>query len=139
MNRNEKLREQLKEKNKELPSEKKVNMAYSSMKSVKLKAKTKKKPLPAVASSVNEEILKFWAEKQEKMQVWKSEIEETKKHNQRMQQQQARQDKKKRKVDFEKYTHEKVSPPHYNKTNRSKKCGQILQTSTPSARPRASQ
>jgi hypothetical protein len=108
MNRNEKLREQLKEKNKELPSEKKVNMAYSSMKSVKLKAKSKKKPLPAVASSVNEEILKFWAEKQEKIQVWKSEIEETKKNNQLMQQQQAKQDKKKRKVDFEKYTHEKV-------------------------------
>lgn len=52
-------------------------------------------------------VLKYWAEKKDKMEIWKSEIEETKKQNKYIREKQEKKERRQRKMAFEKYTEEK--------------------------------
>ena len=105
MNRNVVLKQKLKEHNIVPQSDKTIILTHTLNNKQKKTLKNKGGPPPV---TVNEELIKFWADKKDKMEVWKSEIEETKKTNKQIAEKQAKKDKRKRKNDFEIYTKEKV-------------------------------
>ena len=105
MNRNDQLKKKLVEHNIVPSSDKQLKLTHSLTEKEKKTLNKQKKPPPI---TINEELIKFWADKKDKMDIWKSEIEQNKKNNKHIAEKQAKKDKKKRKIDFEHYTKEKV-------------------------------